>query len=60
MTLSRSKVSVLVYVIALLTIIAGILASVELRGATPMPMRQRPMRAAAGLSTVQRVHSARR
>ena len=35
MTLSRSKVGVLVYVIALLTIIAGILAAVELRGATP-------------------------
>src|SRR5215472_7165883 len=35
MTLSRSKMSVLVYVIALLTIIAGILAALELRGATP-------------------------
>jgi hypothetical protein len=35
MTLSRSKMSVLVYVIALVTIIAGILASLVLRGATP-------------------------
>src|SRR5215469_15335229 len=35
MTLSRSRMSVLVYVIALLTIIAGVLAAVALRGATP-------------------------
>src|SRR6266571_7461983 len=35
MTLARSKMSILVYVIALLTIIAGILAAIELRGATP-------------------------
>src|SRR6266566_9044177 len=35
MTLARSKMSILVYVIALLTIIAGVLAAIELRGATP-------------------------